>query len=592
MNEMALKIRSLLKKIQAPLIYVAIAIAMVALIFVSFEADMWRAGVQMPSITPETETAVVSPTEAITFFPRNLMLVQLAVIVLSAIYMKMTSKSYQIGLSFPEHKVGFIFSLVALAFAVLCAILQLTWKSAGSWHMGIMVILGIISAALFMAVGLYITRKAGLGKVAKMLIPLVGGMTVLVPTFQCVYTFFKTFLMPYPFITVSDGTIQAILIGAAILIGCFLTMFYLKTNQLLSGVLMSLIWGLAVTAFPFSSIPAQASIAVSDEVKAMLGVGTIQPNASGGYTEVITLLGAIALAVITVVFLILLLVRQEAGYPSDEAAGYEALVPSAEEIVDTKSFLRSSKSLILGLGALVAVAYLMFSMVWNNSIDISNMIIDGLEGLFNENVGAFFLMLGLLIGFIVVLALVGAPAIAFILFYKSRKNAHSRQKPVAWIFLKIFICASAVVDLVMGILVFAPGFSTFITDILPPDFYIWNHVSSEMVEAINLGLLNGEPALSYAIPFAALMFVFCAYHVLSFFVVLGMEKDAKTGGEISTETKVISTIVMILTGLVAGALFAGALWFYKTVDTLVLLFTAFAVLTAAETLYKLAWRKK
>lgn len=579
------KLRSQGRKTKATaFLYIGLAILLALINLYAYMADSAIAGVLMPQIEPDVENAVIRETSTIDYFPRNMVIVQLIVIVACVAYMKLSAKEYKIGLTFPEHKVGFAFTIIALVVAVFYALIQLSWKGAGYLYVGLIAVLSIVSGSLFMALGVYLFRRAEMGRVAKLLIPMICGAAQMIVGFIYEVLFIQNFLVPYPFVTLTMSTITIMMIVSAILIAFFTIVFYLKTNLLSVPILVSLIWGVAVTSFPLSSMADQKPIISSDHTLEYTGFNELYVIKSGGFTEVVAFLGAIAIFVVSVVLLIKLIRERRNDYASDVVAGYVPLEPSADEITDCKGLLKSSKTLLLAICSVISLGYLVFSCLSDHAVDISDFMISGLDGLFNHNVGAFFLALGGIVVFAAALALIGAFVIGLFLFYQARKKARSRKIKAAWIFTKIFVCASIALDLTVAVLVFVLGFGKFLST-LPVDFYLWNSLLSDLVTALNSTILAGEiPSIVFSLIVAVVMLIFAAYHTASLFLVLSFEKN---NGE-AIRGKFLYKAVYVMTVVFALALILMAPWFYQALDTCVAILAGVTMLLFASTLRSIA----
>ncbi len=564
-------------------LYIGLAVLLVLLNLYAYISDLAIAGVQMPQIIPEIENITVRETSTIAYFPRNMILVQVAVIVLSMAYMKISSKEYKIGMNMPEHKVGFVFSVIALVVAVVYAILQLSWESAGYWHIGLVVILGMIANILFMALGTYMFRRAEMGRAAKLLIPMICGMVLFALNFYYEMLFLNL-LAPYPFVGLQPMTTTLILIVSGVLLAFFAYVFYLKTNLLSVSIILSLIWGVAVTSFPLSSTATLAPRVTSDLTLALTKLNTVTPIKSYGFTEVVTLLGAIALVATVIPMLVSLLREKGTGFASDEAAGYVPLEPSADEITDCKGLLMSSKTLLLAICSVGALGYFAFSVISDHAIGISSFIADGLDGLFNQNVGAFFLLLAGLVGFVAILALLGSFVIGLFLFYNTRKHPGGKKTKIAWIFTKIFVCGSIALDAIVAILALVLGFGKFLAE-LPEDLYVWNYLLGDMMISLNDTVLSGAiPGIVFSLIVVLLMLVFAGYHTASLLLVLDFEKN---NGE-KVRGKFLYKAVYIMTLIFGIAMMLMAPWFYQVLDTCAAMLAGATLLLFASTLRSIA----
>lgn len=565
-------------------LYIGLAVLLVLLNLYAYLTDTALAGIQMPQIVPKLETAVVRDTATIEYFPRNLILVQLAVIVLSLAYMKLSSKEYNVGLSLPEHKVGFVFSIIAMVVAVVYTVIQLTWKASGYWHIGMVILLSVIANGMFIALGVYMFRKAGMGRVAKLLIPFISGAVLMAVAFYYEAYFINTFLYPYPFITLNMSTIIIFAIVAAVLVALFNTVFYLKTHQLSTAIFMSLIWSVAVTSYPLSSMATQAPLMSSDLTAMYLNINDIEVIKSYGFTEVVALLGTVAIVATTVALLVSLLREKGSGFATDEVAGYVPLDPSADEITDCKSFLRSPKTLLLAVCSVVVLGFLAFSVISDHAVGVSDFVLNGFDGLFNENVGDFFLLLAGIIGLAVALALLGSFVIAFFLFNSTRKiSTTTRKSKAAWVFVKIFVIGSIALDLIVAVSSLF-GFGRFLAE-LPEDLYIWNNLTATLVALLNnLALSGAIPSIVLSLIVVVLMLIFGAYHTASLFLVLDFEKN---NGE-TIRGKFLYKTVYVMTLIFAALLMLAAPWFYQVIDACVALLAGATMLVFAGTLKSIA----
>ncbi len=563
-------------------LYIGLAILLVLLNLYAYLADSAIVGIQMPQIIPDVDVNL-RETTTIAYFPRNMIIVQVAVIILCVAYMKSSSKEYNIGMGMPEHKVGFAFAIIALVVAVFYSIIQLSWKGAGYWHIGLVVILGMIANIFFMALGTYLFRKSGMGRVAKLLIPLICGMVLFALNFYY-EVLFMSFFDPYPFVGLLPTTVMLILIISGVLLAFFAYVFYLKTHLLSVSIILSLIWGVAVTSFPLSSMATQADRTSSDFTLELMKMESISVIKSYGFTEVVTLLGAIAVVATAIVMLVSLLREKGEGFASDEVAAYVPLEPSADEITDCKGFLASSKTLLLAVCSVISLGFLGFSVISDHAIGISSFILDGLDGLFNRNVGAFFLLLAGLIGFVAILALIGAFVIGLFLFYNTRKHPNGKKTRAAWIFTKIFIYGSLAADAVVAILSLVLGFSKFLTE-LPEDLYVWNYLLGDLVRMIDDLVLSGTiPGIVFSLVVVVLMLVFAGYHTASLFLILDFEKN---NGE-TVRGKFLYKTVYVMTMIFGIAMMLMAPWFYQALDACVAMLAGATLLLFASTLRSIA----
>ena len=565
------------------LLYVGLAVLLVLLNAYAVLSDVMVAGEAVPSITPELKGAIVRDLGTIEFFPRMLIIVQLATIVLSFIYIKLSSKRYDIGLSMPEHKVGFGFAVAGLVMGIAYIAIKLTWKSAGYWYVGLPILLGTIAACLFIALGIYMLRKAGVGRALQIVLPFLGGFLLLLVTYAYEGVFAAFFLSGYPFGTYMSLLIKAFAIGggAALLIAVFALIFYLRTHLLSVVMLLSSVLGISATIIPLSTTKEVVELPTSQTTYELLQLDKLVQIDSLGFLDIVVV-GACALAmlVLAIVCFIRLFTR---GFASEEACAYEPLQRSKSEITSCAALISSKRILALAIASTVVLGYVVFFTIWHHAVDISDFILNGLEGIFTGNFLNFLSMLLILIAVAAVLAILAGPVVAFYLFYSTRKNPREKGRTVGWVFLLTFLGASAVVDLVLAISAIVMGFGGFLAE-LPKDVIVWNFLSTEGMGLLNRLMLEvGVLDLVFALVFALLLVILFAYHASCFTLTLLYMLDKKGKG-VDVALRTLSIVAIVGAFVLAALVFLVAPWFYMILDVVAALCAAVLILWFALTL--------
>lgn len=285
------------------------------------------------------------------FFPRNQIVVNLLAALLCFGYIKKDTKNYVIGLT-PSKDLKFgIPSIVLLVIAAIYGVIKLAWKDLQTF--GITMLVQALSTAAFVALGVYLMRKAGASYKAKTLIPLISVLLALPFVFGVMTNSFA--LTKVEMLTFADvlnnSLIENVIVVAllAFIPGLIFTIgFYCFSHDLLAGISMSYLTSMMTISFAIGAVKENLAL-------------TAFTNIGRFVFMAIAIAGGIA----AVVYIFI-----KKAMNSDEECDYEPLTYGSGSIYDsTEDEMRHSSTVyVTAFASLIAVAYVFGSTVWYNSV--------------------------------------------------------------------------------------------------------------------------------------------------------------------------------------------------------------------------------
>ena len=296
------------------------------------------------------------------YFPRNQVVVNLLAAILCFGYIKRDTKNYAIGLT-PASDLKFgIPSIVMLVIAVCYGLIKIAWKDMQTF--GLNMLLQAVAMAAFVALGVYLMRKAGASYQAKALIPLISGLLVLPFAFGIMVNSFT--LTEVEMLVFADVLNNSLIVNAipvavlAFLPGLIFTVgYYCFSNDLLGGISLS---------YLISMMTVSMALNVAKETPVVTNFTII-----GRFVFLALAIGG-GIACIVYIFV-------KKGMSSDEECEYEARVYGEGSIYDSKEdeMRHSVETIIAAFAGLVAVAFVFGSMVWYNAESFFNAIMNFFE---------------------------------------------------------------------------------------------------------------------------------------------------------------------------------------------------------------------
>lgn len=399
---------------------------------------------------------------------RNMFLVRVVMIALSFYIIWKNSKNYKFGLAFPDNKLAFAGTIVLAIVTLLFSVLKIGWVK-DFLNTGLMMLLFVVTDAIFIAFGVFLLRMAGASKLLQVLIPFVGNFLVSAITFGGA---FATSSLTGS--TMDSMTMVKALIFFAIL-SLFYAAFYVLTHRLSVAIIFAAFWGIAIAA---QATPEVVSTAFTKYV-ALISSG-------------VCILGAVA-------SLVLIFVLKK--LPSD---GLWEYIPADEGFgsngSDIQGELHSSKSLVISLLAFASAGVTFLTVLLENIEEVSLNLLEIFHNLINWNyrdftdpfedlIAPFVPLLPVFLAILPTL-LIG---IAFVNFYlsKTAKNIDKLKKGWRWMtismgsFIALDVAAIVLllVQTINGVFKFVPAI-TYESNFILNYFANFNFVSSMTYVAV------------------------------------------------------------------------------------------------------------
>ena len=424
------------------------------------------------------------------FFPRNQIVVNLLAAFLCFGYIKKDTKNYLIGFA-PARDLKFgIPSIVLLVIAVCYGVIKIAWKDMQTF--GFSMLVQVIAMAAFVALGVYLMRKAGASYVAKTLIPLISGLLLLPFAFGImINSFTLTEVEMLVFADVLNNSLieNAIVVAVlAFLPGLIFTIgYYCFSHDLIGGISLS---------YLISMMTVSVALNTAKEAPVVTGFTTI-----GRFVFLALAIGG-GIACIVYIF-----VKKE--MLSDEDCEYEALTYGEGSIYDSKEdeMRHSVVTLIAAFAGLIAVAFVFGSMVWYNAQGFFNAIMNFFEWVLGAGKLSSEFNFWVLIPMLPLILFV----IAFCLFFFGKKSKTFRAgSTLVRIGGLTLLAGDALVLTLMTVL----GKDGFVKKFSPLT-YVWNAALYKM-EDFDLAPFIFTVVLIVAVAVLAL------YHLCIFFSAEGM----------------------------------------------------------------------
>lgn len=532
--EKSLNTRFSVKK--ATLIFIGIAFIMGVLNFYAYLSGTW---VPMETIEEgQRMFADLSPSL------RNLFLVRAVMVAICFYIIWRNSKNYNFGFSLPDNKWAFAGSIVLMVGTVLFSVLKIGWVQSFV-NTGLMLLLYVITDAIFVAFGVFMMRMAGASKLMQILIPFLGNLLVSLITYGGLFAMGNTYTNPMDLV--------GVVIFFAIL-SLFFVAFYVLTHRLLVAIIFAALWGISI-----------AAVAQTDIV-------------STSFTQILALAtsGIIIAGAIASVVLIFVLKKK----PSD---GLWEFIPAEEGFGSAGSNiqgeLHSTKSMLISLLAFASVGVTFLTVLLENIKDVSLSFLDIFHNLINWNYRTFADPFEDLVAPIVpllpvILAILPMlfTAIAFTNFYMSKTTKHIDKLKKGWRWISFSLVAYIALDIAAIVLLLVQTING-VFKLVPPIVYEGNYILNYFAN------FNFVSSMTYvAVGIAAVLLII---HVG---MLLAVSSLYKTGGNNKTRgfqfyLLFAATIVLALPHILLAFWFQGFVTPIITIcDGLVVLLMATVIL--------------
>ncbi len=492
---------------------------------------------------------------------RNMFLVRVVMIALSFYIIWKNSKNYKFGLAFPDNKLAFAGTIVLAIVTVLFSVLKIGWVK-DFLNPGLMMLLFVITDAIFIAFGVFLLRMAGASKLLQVLIPFVGNFLVSAITFGGLFATSSLTADPNSMEStmhyIDSMTMVKILIFFAIL-SLFYAAFYVLTHRLSVAIIFATLWGIAVAAH---ATPEITSTAFTKYVALI---------ASG-----VCILGAVASLVLVFVLKKLPSDGLWEFIPADEGFGTNSS--------DLQGELHSSKALVISLLAFASAAVTFLTVLLENIEEVSLNLLEIIHNLINWNyrdftdpfedlIAPFVPLLPVFIAILPTL-LIG---IAFVNFYlsKTAKNIDKLKKGWRWMTISmVTFIALDVAAIVLLLVQTINGVFKFVPEITYESNFILNYFAN----------FNFVSSMTYVA--VAIVAVLLIFHVGMLLAILSIYRSGgnKTRG-FQFYLLLIGTIVVAIPHI------ALAFWFQGFVTSIIAVCDGLIVLllaTILNTTYKKA----
>ena len=332
---------------KAACIFLLIAIIMGVLNFYAYLSGSW-----VPMQTIEGNQKYF---DDLTPSLRNMLFVRVVMVALCIYMIWKNSKDYDLGLSIPGKIGETIGTVVLVLFAVLFSVFKLSWVD-NFVNQGLMMLLFVVTDAIFIAFGVFMMRRAGAKRIFQILFPFVGNLIVNLITYGGLFAMGNTYT--------DISKLLSVIIFFAIL-SAFLATFYVVTHRLLIAITLAIIWGIAIAA------NAQVDI-VSTSLTGYLALGL----------TVLLGLGAVVSIVLSFVL------------EKTPAEGLCEYIPAEEGFgasgaSDLQSELHSSKSLLFVILSAFSAGVTFISVLLDNADEVSLNLLNFIENLINWNYREF-----------------------------------------------------------------------------------------------------------------------------------------------------------------------------------------------------------
>ncbi|MBQ9805615.1 MAG: hypothetical protein IJW49_03805 [Clostridia bacterium] len=430
---------------KATLIFLGIAFIMGILNFYAYLSGSW---VPMQTIEEgQSVYADLSPSM------RNMFLVRVVMIALSFYIIWKNSKNYKLGLALPDNKLAFAGTIVLALVTVLFSVLKIGWVQEFV-NTGLMMLLFVVTDAIFIAFGVFLLRMAGASKLLQILIPFVGNVLVAAITFGGLFALGNTYTDPMAMVKV---------LIFFVILSLFYAAFYVLTHRLSVAIIFAALWGIAVAA---QATPEVASTAFTKYVALI---------ASG-----VCILGAVASFVLTLVLKKLPSDGLWEYTPNDEGFGSNGS--------DIQGELHSSKALIIALLSFASAGVTFLTVLLENIEEVSLNFLEIFHNLINwnyrdftdpfEDIVAPFLPLVMVFVAILPTLLIG---LAFVNFYRSKTTKHIDKLKKGWRWMSLSLVAYIALDIAAIVLLLVQtinGVFDFIPSIVYESNYILNYFAN------------------------------------------------------------------------------------------------------------------
>lgn len=330
------------------------------------------------------------------YFPKNQIIVNLLVTVLCVWYIKRDTRSYNIGLA-PSGRLVGVWLPVFVVSAVY-AVIKLAWADVLPY--GVNYFFQMFALASVIALGVYLMRKAGASRRARVWAPFLTGLLILpfilgnvTNSFVMVGEEMKSFMdifsksvMPNPWLTSAIAFLPGWL---------FMIAYYAVAGDLFAGIFASYLMSMmGVSKAIHDGTLAIAKAKQKDNAdKGILSLGGVnggnaEPVGSPKLTVFTEYLMWGILGILIVAAIILLVVAlTKKTLPSDEACEYEALEVYEGEIereAPIDELRHSSLMIVAAIASSIAAVYAFASTIWYNVSGFSTAVVDVLDTLFSD----------------------------------------------------------------------------------------------------------------------------------------------------------------------------------------------------------------
>ena len=333
--------------------------------------------------------------EAPEYFPKNQIIVNILVTVLCVWYIKRDTRSYNIGLAPSGRMVGVW--LPVFVVSAVYGVIKLAWVEVLPF--GVNYFFQMFALASAIALGVYLMRKAGASKRAKVWAPFLTILLILpfilgnvTNSFVMVGEEMKSFMdilnksvMPNPWLT----SVIAFLPG-----WLFMIAYYAVSGDLFAGIFGSYL----MSMMGVSKAIHDGTLAIAKAKKQdTTDKGVLTIGGNGGSTEPVGsptltvfteyfMWGVLGILVVAaIILLIVALVKKQ--LPSDEACDYEPLEVYEGEVereAPIDELRHSSLMLVAAIASSVAAVYAFASTIWYNVSGFSTAVVDVIDTLFSD----------------------------------------------------------------------------------------------------------------------------------------------------------------------------------------------------------------